>query len=325
MAESDDKFLAAVPADKSGRMTPDQILNFFGPRNNFLLAVFIVMSVIWGLVVMPILASAFFLGKVCTTAETNCTGTQGTVAFEFDLNNERAYLADLTTTAFLVGNVVGASTMARLSDSFGRRPTLVISLLLMGLSGSLSALSPNIYFFAVCRLIQGYFFAGCIILNWVLSYECCPYLLRPYCPLVFGMTWVVGYCILAPLDFWLQNWRPFMVALSLPSAFYAVGVQVWAPESFHFSVVNGRKEQAIEFIKRANKSSENKLDLSELDHLFEEELGGDEQKGNHGVVHELKKQKILIVYVFVLAYLWTCDIFIYYGLSLFSTELAGNR
>ncbi|CAD5217800.1 unnamed protein product [Bursaphelenchus xylophilus] len=276
------------------------------------------------------MASAFFMGKVCQVEAENCTGTPGTVAFDFDLNGPRAYLADLTTTAFLIGNAIGSSLITRLSDTHGRRPTLAVSLLILGLSGSLSALSPNIYFFIVCRLIQGFFFAGCVIINWVLSYECSPHLLRPYTALVFGLMWVVGYCILAPMDFMLHNWKPFMVALSLPSVFYAFLLQFWAPESFHFSVANGRKEQAISFVDRANKAAEIKLELSELDHLFDESPSEDlndtpQPTHNHGLFYELGRQKILIVYTLVLGYLWTCDAFIYYGLSLFSTELAGNR
>lgn len=35
---------------------------------------------------------------------------------QFALTGDRAYLADLTTTAFLVGNTIGASVLTRLSD-----------------------------------------------------------------------------------------------------------------------------------------------------------------------------------------------------------------
>ncbi|CAD5213182.1 unnamed protein product [Bursaphelenchus okinawaensis] len=312
------------------KKSPDQILSFFGPRNIFLAAVFAFMSVIWGLAAMPMMASAFFMGKVCTDAETNCTGTPGTVAYDFDLNGPRSYLADITTTAFLIGNAIGSSLITRLSDTRGRRPTLACSLLILGLSGSVSALSPNIYFFAVCRLIQGFFFAGCVIINWVLAYECCPHLLRPYTALVFGLMWVVGYCLLAPLDFLLQSWKPFMVALSIPSVFYAFAVQFWASESFHYCVTNQKKNEAVKFVTRCNKGAKVQLDPAELDHLFSDTISegsGEAQRptGNHGLFYELKRQKILIVYTIVLGYLWTCDAFIYYGLSLFSTELAGNR
>uniref|UniRef100_A0A0K0DQV8 MFS domain-containing protein n=1 Tax=Angiostrongylus cantonensis TaxID=6313 RepID=A0A0K0DQV8_ANGCA len=40
--------------------------------------------------------------------------------------------------------------------------------------------------------------------------------------------------------------------------------------------------------------------------------------------HEIRMNKIFILYCLVQLYIWTCDNFIYFGLSLYSTKLAGN-
>jgi hypothetical protein len=34
--------------------------------------------------------------------------------------------------------------------------------------------------------------------------------------MVFGLMWVLGYCLVAPLAFYLPNWRHLMVAVSSP-------------------------------------------------------------------------------------------------------------
>ena len=58
---------------------------------------------------------------------------------------------------------------------------------------------------------------GCILVNWVLAYECVPIGLRSGTALLFGLVWVVGYCLVAPMAFFLANWRQLIAAASAPS------------------------------------------------------------------------------------------------------------
>lgn len=106
------------------------------------------------------------------TNSTKCTPMEGTIAWEFNLNGPRARLADISTSVYAIGSVIGALTLTRLADLKGRRPVVLISLFLSGLFGCLASLAPNIYLFMAARFVQGICFVGCAIDSWVLVSFC---------------------------------------------------------------------------------------------------------------------------------------------------------
>lgn len=67
--------------------------------------------------------------------------------------------------------------------------------------------------------------------------------LRAYSALVFGLTWVIGYCVLAPMAYFLVNWRYLMVATSAPALLIGILYMFIIPESFHFLVSRGKSDE----------------------------------------------------------------------------------
>lgn len=186
----------------------------------------------------------------------------------------------------------------------------------------------------------------------MLSYECCPHSLRPYTALFSGSMWVLGYCILAPMDYLLQSWRHLMLALSVPSILYSIGIWAWAPESFHYSILNRhRKEVGDMLLNTCSARSRRCCSLSGPTtrprtswtatcwsasrraarwrcagrpkgpacsrswagrRCCSSTPSSSPTCGGQAVDEHSHSFRV-------------CDAFIYYGLSLFSTELAGNR
>lgn len=66
-----------------------------------------------------------------------------------------ADMVGLTITTFLFGMAFGTLIWGVLSDTYGRKPILVVSLIAYSLLSLLIALSPNIYLILVLRLFQG--------------------------------------------------------------------------------------------------------------------------------------------------------------------------
>uniref|UniRef100_A0A914C430 Major facilitator superfamily (MFS) profile domain-containing protein n=1 Tax=Acrobeloides nanus TaxID=290746 RepID=A0A914C430_9BILA len=305
-----------------GENTPDGVLEKIGYRNGFILYIFISSSLVWLLAAMPMLSSAFLTDTV-GYSNTNLTGSLSIVD-EFHLFDNRAYLLQWTAGSFLLGNMVGGSVISRFSDKYGRRIMMVFSLFGLGLSGCISAMATNIYFFIFMRLCQGACFTGSSLTNWVLAYESIPKNLRSYTTLVFGIQWVIGYCLVAPLAYFFPYWRHFLVALSLPSCFFGVLFFVTIPESFHFLVGKKNFKKTSEWIESAEKSTGKKLDV-DMAKLLENIDEDSNTNSKNGCISEFLSNKTLIVDTLIMAYLWTCDTLVYYGLSLFSTQLAGNN
>ncbi|KAH7707510.1 sugar transporter [Aphelenchoides avenae] len=310
--------------------TADGVLAAIGATNPRTLGLFFAMSVVWGLSAMPLMASAFMMGEICRQENgTACDLTPGTITEEFNLAGPASSLADLTTSSFLLGNVVGAS-LARLSDKYGRRPVLIVGLLLVGIIGCLSSFMPEVYSLSIMRFLQGVSYTTCGLANWVLAYESVPRSLHAYSTLAFGLAWVFGYVAVAPLAYIFPCWRSLIIATSAPCIVFAVAYVFWLPESFQFLVLKNRREEVDAWISAANRWSRKpqapvKVDLDLLlasSHVAALTL---HREKPCGLFRYLVKDTTLLIYTVVLAYLWATDTFVYFGLSLFSTQLAGNQ
>ncbi|KAI6193379.1 putative transporter [Aphelenchoides besseyi] len=320
---SHDQRISALKAE-----TSDQVLNSLGTFNPYILMIFFLMACVSALAAMPVMTSAWILGHVCGQNSTNCTSTPGSVIDDFNLTGEDTKYGDYTTMAFLSGNAIGGSLVNRFSDLKGRRTALLVVLTSYGIFGVASSFSRNVWQLIVLRLLQGIFFTGCAIINWVLAYESSPMGLRKYAPAVFGITWVIGYLLLAPIAYFFPHWRTILMAASLPSVIFAAILFFVLPNSFHWLVNEEREHELQQWLKAANRfSSHQRLDLNAV------KIIRDYHRLKHskttipklGIIRELMQRRVLLVYTLILAYLWTVDSFVYFGLSLFSTELAGDK
>ncbi|MCP9264225.1 hypothetical protein DINM_022247 [Dirofilaria immitis] len=224
----------------------DQVLAEFGSRQRYVLLITTLLSFNWAIASMPVMHGIFIIDDDCFL---NGTASGN----DFNLHGNRRYLLEWTTSAFMLGNMIGASTLTYLSDKFGRRPVLISSLLALGIIGLLTSLAENILAFIIGRFIQGFCSPGPLLVGWVLSYESVPIGLRGFVTLMYGVMWVIGYCAIAPLAYFIYNWRFLMIAYSVPSIIIAVIYFLTIPESLHFLIVNGRKQKAAKWIRNAVK------------------------------------------------------------------------
>lgn len=71
---------------------------------------------------------------------------------------------ELGLTMGMVGLALGQFVLGPVSDKYGRKPVLVISLIVFVAAGLISIFSPTVEFFLVCRLFQGVGASGCYFL-----------------------------------------------------------------------------------------------------------------------------------------------------------------
>ncbi|KAI6171671.1 putative transporter [Aphelenchoides besseyi] len=316
----DEKAVIQTLLDEKKAETSDRVLEKFGNKNLWLLWIMCSMGFVWTITALPAMISAFLQDHPCDRNATNCTGN----SFSAELGS-KSQMTDVATSIFLLGNMFGASTIGRLSDLKGRRPTLIASLFGVGVFGMCAAFSPNIYVFMILRFFQGVFLPGCGITNWVLAYESAPRDLRSYAALIFGLLWVFGYCITAACAYLVTHWRYLLIVISTPPLVFSAIYYFTIPESFHFLVLCGCEDQLRRWIRQANKFAKTKVPEDTAKVLIashHKTINKNEKK--IGVFRELFKQKKLVMYTAIVAYMWTCDSFIYFGLTLISTSLAGD-
>ncbi|EPB79530.1 hypothetical protein ANCCEY_01350 [Ancylostoma ceylanicum] len=175
---------SGVPIDdKSFVRKPEDVLDKLGTRHKGLITAIVSCSFVWGFGALSIMSSAF------TSIDCgNCTDTMLTVVSEFGLRGDRAYLAEWSTSFFMIGNMIGGCTLSHAADRFGRRPILLLCLTFQALSALLASFSKSVHIFSICRLLQGACYTGANLVAWVAAYEHTHTDFRSFTTFFFGAT-----------------------------------------------------------------------------------------------------------------------------------------
>lgn len=120
-----------------------------------------------------------------------------------------------------------------------------------------------------------------------------------------------------------------MFIASLPSVVATVLYAFVVPESFRFMVLKGKERQLQRWLDRANGSNPRvaytAAEIIDFNPTVASQRAQGQSNSGDNIVRRLLRQRSLLFYVLVLSYLWAVDAFLYYGLTLFSTSVAGNK
>eukprot|EP00594_Rhizosolenia_setigera_P005586 CAMPEP_0178950880 /NCGR_PEP_ID=MMETSP0789-20121207/6899_1 /TAXON_ID=3005 /ORGANISM="Rhizosolenia setigera, Strain CCMP 1694" /LENGTH=455 /DNA_ID=CAMNT_0020631657 /DNA_START=469 /DNA_END=1836 /DNA_ORIENTATION=+ len=143
--------------------------------------------------------------------------------------------------------------MGSIGDIFGRRPTLLLGLVLNSIAGFSAALTPNVVFLCFCRFISG-LGIGSILSSLVpLAAETSPPSKRGFYITAVSSSWTVGSMFVAVLGLFMfgsgkdeleQNWRIFIALCALPCFIGGVMVYLYVPESPRYLALQHRYEDA---------------------------------------------------------------------------------
>ncbi|KAG7380594.1 hypothetical protein PHYPSEUDO_006988 [Phytophthora pseudosyringae] len=147
----------------------------------------------------------------------------------------------LLAAAVFAGMFTGGLLFGSLSDHIGRRRSLLYSLLLNGMFGLVSALSPNVYALITFRTCAGVGIGGTVPALFTLCSEHVPATRRGYYVTIVAAYWMVGAVFTAGLAWFMlgrpevmYSWRAFAAIVSLPSFVCWVLTYKYVPESAQF-------------------------------------------------------------------------------------------
>lgn len=140
-----------------------------------------------------------------------------------------------TGTWFFVGMLVGAFAFGRLADRIGRRPVLMMAVLLDACFGVASSFAPDFGWLLVLRFLTGVGVGGTLPVDYTMMAEFLPSDRRGRWLVLLESFWAVGTIVLAVLALvavrWgMDAWRAIFFATSLP-ALVGVVLRLYVPES----------------------------------------------------------------------------------------------
>ncbi|KAJ8723271.1 hypothetical protein PYW08_003183 [Mythimna loreyi] len=240
---------------------------------------------------------------------------------EWNLICDRTYMASLSQSMVQVGILVGSLIFGHVSDRYGRKPVVLLTLILDVVFVVLSAVVPNFWMFLSCRFLNGVSIGGSMLACYVLIVELSGKSFRAYVSGFMYITLILTYLTLPIIAYFIRDWRELQLVTSVPWAI--VILYYWLlPESPRWLITVGKKKEAIYILthiaKRNNRSTEN------IEAIVEKIELSNQNQHQTGTYIDLFKTPKIRKYTFITALIWMSCSHTYYGLNQYIGLLQGN-
>ncbi|GLJ37893.1 hypothetical protein SUGI_0770920 [Cryptomeria japonica] len=188
-------------------------------------------------------------------------GNGASVVSQWDLICHNKFKAGFPASLFFIGCILGAGILGSLADTcLGRKRTLILSCLIMSVSGFLTALSPNIWVYSAIRLISGFGRAGVGICSLVLSTELVGHKWRGQIGLYGFLFFSAGFASLPAIAYMTKSsWRTTYIFISSLSMAYCCLFLPFIQESPRWLIIRKQEAEALKILRKMATRNNNHL------------------------------------------------------------------
>ncbi|KQT55219.1 MULTISPECIES: MFS transporter [unclassified Aureimonas] len=173
-----------------------------------------------------------------------------------------------TGTMFFVGMLIGAFVFGRLADRIGRRPVLMIAILIDAIFGIASAFAPDMTWLLALRFMTGIGVGATLPVDYTMMAEFLPADRRGRWLVLLESFWAVGTILLAVLALAAgsqggEAWRTIFFFTGIP-ALIGIVLRFYVPESPLYLNKQGRSAEARAVLQRVAKANGSTAPIGEL-------------------------------------------------------------
>uniref|UniRef100_A0A8D3DNX9 Solute carrier family 22 member 6 n=1 Tax=Scophthalmus maximus TaxID=52904 RepID=A0A8D3DNX9_SCOMX len=254
----------------------------------------------------------------CTDGWTyNMTAMSSTIISEWHLVCDTRSLNQMGQTVYMGGVLVGALLFGGLSDRYGRRILLLLSNLLMAVSGTCVAFSTSFSLFCLFRFVCGMALSGLGLNTFSLIVEWIPTRVRTVVGTLTGYCYTIGQLILVLIAYFIRDWRFLTLAVSLPFYIFFL-ISWWFHESSRWLALNNKSDQAIKNLQSVAKFNGRGEDGEIIDNKMLQESMKKELSSTQGSysVLDLFQTPTMRAMTLCMSAVWLSTSFAYYGLAM---------
>uniref|UniRef100_A0A4X2JSE7 Solute carrier family 22 member 8 n=1 Tax=Vombatus ursinus TaxID=29139 RepID=A0A4X2JSE7_VOMUR len=191
-----------------------------------------------------------------------------TIVTEWNLVCDFRQMKEMAQSFYMSGILIGGIVFGGLSDRFGRKPILTLCYLMMAVSSTCSAFSPNFLSYTIFRFLVGCSLSGITLSTVILCVEWVPTHVRAVQSTITGYCYTIGQFILPGLAYAITEWRWLQFVVSTPFFIFFLS-SWWVAESVRWLVLTGKSPKALKELRRVaafngRKEEGDKLSLEEL-------------------------------------------------------------
>ncbi|XP_055945328.1 organic cation transporter protein-like [Argiope bruennichi] len=260
----------------------------------------------------------------CDNWEYDTSFYSSTVLSQFDLVCEREWLISLSISVFNIGAILSNFIIGHLSDRLGRKPLLPACIIIQLCAGVACAFSTSFTMFATTRLIEAFALNGLFNVSFVLLMEIVGPKQRSFYGVAINLGWCVGFVCLPGVVWLLRDWFWIQLAITSPLVILLLTSR-FIPESPRWLISQGKVKEAQKIVRKATET--NGRHLSNIDSRLKVMVKTkqvNESKIESVSILDLFRTPGLCQMTLILYFTWFSGLFVYYGLSYNTNELAGD-
>ncbi|XP_057656533.1 organic cation transporter protein isoform X2 [Diorhabda carinulata] len=242
---------------------------------------------------------------------------------------ENQWKVSLVGSSHFTGIIVGSFVSGVLADRYGRKGVFVCCIFLMTAAGVLQILSSDYWIFVFLIFLNSVGTAGVYPLAFIIGVEMVGKNKREVTGIVLNYFYAIGEAIIAPIAYYIRDWTHLQLIVSAPAIIFMVYYWI-IPESVRWLLAKRRMEKAKQIILKVAKYnkvtlSENTMECLKQSITLTEGNEPDKSTKIYPVVKDMLLSKKMIIRFLIVYFIWVVNAFIFYGLSINSTSLGGNK
>ncbi|XP_018574992.1 organic cation transporter protein-like [Anoplophora glabripennis] len=247
-----------------------------------------------------------------------------TIVRDFNVTcEENLWKLTIIGTINVVGELVCLSYSGFISDKYGRKEVMIVSVLLSTAVGILRSFSPNYFTYASLEFLDTALGGGMYGAAFILAMEIVGSKERNVGNTIISCIYALGQAVLGITAWLTLSWRTMLRIIYAPGILSLVFF--WTiPESIRWLLSMNMTKEAKDVMLEIARANKKQIPPETLEKLMRfRKMEQEESIRGESFLESVKSTRLLIRTVHC-SFTWICCTFVYYGLTLHSVAISDN-